>query len=82
MLDNKVLADDDTKKTGQGMDNSLRGKAMRRALRQQVPKTLTPHEWEQWYAEHGMPEAHRRVEKDPPERWWPPCNWLRSLNQV
>ena len=36
-------------------DNSLRGSAMRRATSGQLPKTLTPWEWEQWYKEHGYP---------------------------
>ncbi len=39
---------------------SLRDKALERALGGSVPKTLTPWEWEQWYAEHGQPEEHKR----------------------
>ncbi|MDX1735357.1 MAG: hypothetical protein R3228_13375 [Halioglobus sp.] len=43
-------------------DTSLRGKALDRALGTDIPKTLTPYEWEQWYAEHGVPESHRSSE--------------------
>lgn len=50
-------------------DNSLRGKAIWRALRHQVPKTLTPYEWEAWYAENGVPEAHSRAENELSSRW-------------
>jgi hypothetical protein len=39
-------------------DHSLRGNALSRALSGGVPKTLTPYEWEQWYAEHGVPHSH------------------------
>ena len=45
--------------TSKRTDNSLRGKSLRRALGKDVPKTLTPYEWEQWYAENGVPEAHK-----------------------
>ena len=39
-------------------DNSLRAKSLGRAIGGDVPKTLTPYEWEQWYAEHGVPDSH------------------------
>ncbi len=42
------------------VDNSLRGAALRRATRKSVPKTLTPYEWEQWYAKNGVPPEHRK----------------------
>ena len=51
-------------------DNSLRGKALERATRAAVPKTLTPWEWQQWYAEHGQPPKHRQAEVTPRRRWW------------
>lgn len=35
---------------------------MRRALQQQVPKTLTAHEWQQWYADNGVPQEHRKTD--------------------
>ena len=60
----------------QKMDNSLRGNALRRALQQQVPTTLTPYEWEQWYIEHGIPQAHRQTDKRPARRWWSLCKWF------
>ena len=41
-----------------------------------IPKTLTPHEWEQWYAEHGVPESHRRSRRPEPAA---PSLWLRVL---
>ena len=39
-------------------DHGLGAKSLRRALSGDVPKTLTPYEWEQWYADHGIPEGH------------------------
>ena len=54
-------------------DNSLRGKALERASEEQLPKTLTPWEWQQWYAEHGVPDSHKsanRGRKKPWWRWW------------
>ena len=55
--------------------NSLRSKALQRAAGGQPPRTLTPYEWEQWYAAHGIPESHRRATatRDNPskeKRWW------------
>lgn len=41
-----------------------------------IPKTLTPHEWEQWYAEHGVPQSHRRSRKPEPAT---PSLWSRIL---
>jgi hypothetical protein len=55
-------------------DNSLRGKSMQRALKSDLPKTLTAFEWEQWYAEHGVPQSH--IDTSEPQgrkpwwRWW------------
>ena len=52
-------------------DLSLRGNALRRATQNKVPTTLTPHEWEQWYAEHGVPSSHQQGEKEKKKkRWW------------
>lgn len=41
-------------------DTSLRAQAMRRARKDDVPRTMTPFEWEQWQAENGVPETLRR----------------------
>jgi hypothetical protein len=51
-------------------DNSLRGKALARATDEKIPRTLTPWEWQQWYAEHGQPKAHRQQMPSPGRRWW------------
>ena len=51
-------------------DNSLRGKALERANEQRVPRTLTPWEWQQWYAEHGQPAEHRRESPEQRKPWW------------
>ena len=51
-------------------DTSLRGNALRRATQDKVPTTLTPHEWEQWYAEHGVPANHRPTREKQKKRWW------------
>ncbi|MEH6637236.1 MAG: DUF3429 domain-containing protein [Halioglobus sp.] len=52
-------------------DNSLRAKSLGRALTGEVPKTLTPYEWQQWYAERGVPDSHLapQVTKHS-ESWW------------
>jgi len=44
-------------------DHGLGAKSLRRALSGDVPKTLTPYEWEQWYADHGVPEGHLAPEE-------------------
>jgi hypothetical protein len=51
------------------IDNSLRGNALRRAMSQKVPRTLTPYEWELWYAEHGVPEEHVKAEHTVRMQW-------------
>ncbi|GAB5452799.1 MAG: hypothetical protein Hals2KO_31270 [Halioglobus sp.] len=61
-----MTAQQDSDNSSQGasaeVDNSLRGAALRRATLKQVPKTLTPYEWEQWYAKNGVPAEHRKQE--------------------
>ena len=57
------------------IDKSLRGRALERARSESVPRTLTPYEWEQWYAEHGVPDEHQRERSDErPVSWW--RRWL------
>lgn len=51
-------------------DNSLRGKALERATGQRLPRTLTPWEWQQWYADHGQPAEHRRPSSKQRKPWW------------
>lgn len=58
------------------VDISLRGQAMRRAMQTELPKTLTPFEWEQWYAKHGVPDAHRKVRTAQNRKPWWRCKWL------
>lgn len=41
------------------IDKSLSAQAYERATSGEPPTTLTPWEWEQWYAEHGMPEKFK-----------------------
>ncbi|MFT6050861.1 MAG: hypothetical protein ACI9B9_000500 [Halioglobus sp.] len=55
---------------GQNADTSLRAKSLQRARSQQVPRTLTAHEWERWYAEHGVPESHKKQENTTKKPWW------------
>ena len=40
---------------------SLQQQALERAEADYVPRTLTPHEWELYYREHGVPAEHRRA---------------------
>jgi hypothetical protein len=51
-------------------DNSLRGKALERATSDQLPRTLTPWEWQQWYDEHGRPSEHRQQNSGRRITWW------------
>ena len=51
-------------------DTSLRGYSLRRAEQKKPPKTLTPFEWEQWYAENGVPASHRPTEAAAIEPIW------------
>ena len=39
---------------------SLRDQALDHTADDYVPRTLTPHEWEAYYAAHGVPPQHRR----------------------
>ena len=59
-------------------DNTLRGKALERATGERLPKTLTPWEWQQWYAEHGQPSEHRRQSSQRRRTWWRRLLWYRS----
>jgi hypothetical protein len=54
-------------------DLSLRAQSLKRATTESVPRTLTPHEWEQWYAQHGIPDSHR--DQQSKQKW----GWLRKL---
>ena len=49
-------------------DTSLRAKALERAQGGAPPRTLTPYEWEQWYATHGVPATHQLPPSPLP--WW------------
>ena len=51
-------------------DTSLRRQSLRRATNRQPPRTLTPFEWEQWYAENGVPEEHLRAIQPITETFW------------
>ena len=51
-------------------DTSLRAKSLERATRALVPRTLTPYEWEQWYAQHGVPESHSGPDTGKKTAWW------------
>lgn len=66
----EILGEEET-----ASDTSLRAQTWRRAQGASPPRTLTPFEWEQWYAEHGVPESHRR--ELPAKRAW----WRRLLRR-
>jgi hypothetical protein len=64
-------------------DHSLRAKSLGRALKSELPKTLTPFEWEQWYAEHGVPDSHQVPEGAKKERpWWRFARWMRGTKNA
>jgi hypothetical protein len=41
---------------------SLRDQALKHIDPDYVPRTLTPHEWEAYYARVGVPRSHRQAE--------------------
>lgn len=41
--------------------NSLRDQALKHIDPDYVPRTLTPHEWEAYYARVGVPRSHRQA---------------------
>ena len=51
-------------------DHSLRANALRRARADEIPKTLTAYEWEEWYAERGIPDSHRVPQVKEKKRKW------------
>lgn len=55
---------------GPTADTSLRAKSLSRASGAHVPRTLTPFEWQQWYALHGVPEEHQQHVSDVSTSWW------------
>lgn len=57
------------------LDNSLQGKSLQRASLETPPTTLTPHEWEQWYRDHGVPRSHRQ--RAPRPRGWKRWLWWK-----
>lgn len=55
--------------TDKRADTSPRRKSLERTLGDEVPMILTPHEWEQWYAENGVPESHRVANRRGGRAW-------------
>lgn len=43
---------------------TLRDKSLEHTDPDYVPRTLTPHEWEAYYAEHGVPREHRSAQSE------------------
>ncbi|MFT4520979.1 MAG: hypothetical protein ACI9JM_003389 [Halioglobus sp.] len=68
----RIVADPDER-----IDHSLRGHSLQRALQQDVPKTLTPYEWQEWYELHGVPEAHAPKKPATRQRWWRYWPWFK-----
>ena len=58
-------------------DHTLRRKALDRATGDKVPTTLTPWEWQEYYAEHGVPKSHSQARGNSPKRSW----WRRWLSR-
>jgi hypothetical protein len=63
---------------GATADTSLRAKSLQRASGASIPHTLTPFEWEQWYAEHGVPDSHRKDRACNATSWWRRLLGLKS----
>lgn len=65
---------------GESADTSLQRQAERHTEDDYVPRTMTPHEWEEWYAEHGVPPGHRSSEETPTgAATTPSLPWWRRL---
>ncbi|CAN0604693.1 unnamed protein product, partial [Ectocarpus sp. 12 AP-2014] len=45
---------------------SLRDQSLAHTDPNYVPKTLTPHEWEAYYAANGVPASHKRGTAEAP----------------
>lgn len=43
-----------------GPEATLRDKSLEHTDPAYLPRTLTPHEWETYYAQRGIPREHRR----------------------
>ncbi len=56
-------------------DHSLQKQALERATGNKIPTTLTPWEWQEYYAAHGVPESHKSSPKPAPATPW----WRRLL---
>jgi hypothetical protein len=59
----------DEREKEKSSDHSLRAYSLKRATLASVPRTLTPYEWEQWYAQYGVPESHI-VQRKVSSSWW------------
>jgi hypothetical protein len=53
-------AEGSDKAGGTPRGTSLQEQALEHTDPHYVPRTLTPHEWELYYREHGVPAEHRR----------------------
>lgn len=68
------------KHDGERRDNSLRGKSLERALHSDLPRTLTPYEWQEWYERHGVPPDHRQAVAPAPSSFWQRIKRLLSAS--
>jgi ubiquinone biosynthesis monooxygenase Coq7 len=69
----EILEADVPKTKSQEQDHSLRQQAWDRALSGAPPKTMTPWEWQDWYATQGVPATHTEVTTDITQHW---PSWL------
>ena len=70
MPDKKRLIEDILEAKEAPIDNSLRGNALRRATKAEVPRTLTAWEWEEYYRINGVPDAHAKTSTGPKVGFW------------
>lgn len=68
------------RREGERRDNSLRGKSLERALQSNVPRTLTPYEWQEWYEQHGVPCDHLQPGAPDPRGFWQRIKRLLSTS--
>ena len=62
-----------------GPDATLRDKSLEHTDPDYVPRTLTPHEWQAWYAQHGVPPGHRPAAQREQDGASGLTQWLRRI---
>ncbi|GAB5413538.1 MAG: hypothetical protein Cons2KO_11410 [Congregibacter sp.] len=70
--DSRKSQTDGSNEDGPPEEASLRAHAFEHTDEDYVPRTLTAHEWERYYAEKGIPPSHKsaRIDGSPKRGLW------------